>query len=98
ILLQLRTLHEAWSQFFCSRTAALWRFNDALGESLQGNQSGVGGPLTVVSVQRETRLPFFFVSFLAGGRSSGSITTMADDEHTSIQTRPSLLKRLKTGD
>src|SRR6266581_3410142 len=38
------------------------------------------------------------VSFLGGRRLSGSMTTLAGDEHTSIQTRPSLLNRLQTGD
>src|SRR5882672_8614361 len=40
-----------------------------------------------------------FVRFLAGGRLSAKIMSMAPGEHhSSIQTRPSLLNRLKTGD
>src|SRR5438093_6355538 len=38
------------------------------------------------------------VSFLAARRLSGSMTTVKSGEPSSIQTRPSLLNRLKTGD
>jgi RNA polymerase sigma factor (sigma-70 family) len=43
-------------------------------------------------------LTTFLVRILAGWRLSSMMTAMANDGHSSIQTRPSLLNRLKTGD